>query len=171
MSHILRAIALLLLAWWIINAALTLSADAIDPPIATENPDPIVIDFADWVEEDAAENEHIEEALLSRAHAIENCTITYYCAERRPHICGTGDGITASGLMVQPYVSCAVDPRIIPLGSDVMVDYGDGELHYYRADDIGGGVKGDHIDLCVSSHKEALNLGVTTATVYWVEAE
>lgn len=115
------------------------------------------------------ENEKIEAALLERAHKIETCTITYYCAERYPHICGTGDGITASGTEVVPYVSCAVDKNVIPLGSTVMVDYGDGELHYYVADDIGQWVDGNHIDLAVTTHDEAEQLGIKTATVYWCE--
>ena len=68
-----------------------------------------------------------------------------------------------------PHETCAVDPEVIPLGSAVTVDYGDGELRHYRAEDIGGGVKGNRIDICVSSHEEALELGVRTATVYWME--
>ena len=115
--------------------------------------------------EEEAENEQIEAALLARANVIENCTVTHYdcCLE----CCGKEDGITASGARATPYVSVAVDPEVIPLGSDVIVDYGDGELHYYRADDTG--VTGNHIDLCVESHEEAIALGVRTAAVYWVE--
>lgn len=115
------------------------------------------------------ENELIESALLARAHKIENCTVTHYavCVE----CCGKTDGITASGRTATPYVSVAVDPGIIPLGSDVLVDYGDGEINYYRADDTGSGVTGDHIDLCVQSYDEAVQLGVRTATVYWIGLE
>ena len=122
-------------------------------------------------ETEAEENRLIEEALLAAATRIDRCEITYYCSERRPHICGTGDGITASGTEVVPGVTCAVDPRVIPLGADVLVDFGDGELHYYRAADTGGAIKKDHIDLCVATHKEALQLGRKTATVYWVAQE
>lgn len=32
---------------------------------------------------------------------------------------------------------------------------------------IGGGVKGNAIDLCVETHEEAVDLGVRTATVWW----
>ena len=46
----------------------------------------------------------------------------------------------------------------------------DGIINYYRADDTGSAIKGNKLDLCVSSHQEAINLGVRTATVYWVEA-
>lgn len=100
-------------------------------------------------------------------HIIENCIITYYCAERYPHICGTGDGITATGDIVTPGVTCAVDPSVIPYGSIVSVDYGDGVLHEYVAQDAGAWIDGSHIDICVKSHTEALELGRRTATVYW----
>lgn len=118
------------------------------------------------------ENELIEQALLQNAVKIENVTMTHYCICRK--CCGKspddpGYGITASGRKATPYVSVAVDPDVIPLGSDILVDYGDGDIKYYRADDTGGAVKGDHIDLCVGSHQEALQLGIRTATV-WVVA-
>lgn len=116
------------------------------------------------------ENELIEQALLQNAVKIENVAMTHYCICQK--CCGKSPdnpdyGITASGRKATPYVSVAVDPDVIPLGSDVLVDYGDGEIHYYRADDTGGAVKGNHIDLCVGSHQEAINLGVNSVTV-WV---
>lgn len=112
------------------------------------------------------ENAHIEAALLEKANVIEDCTVTHYavCVE----CCGKTDGITKSGVKATPYVTVAVDPEIIPLGSDVLVDYGDGDIQYYRADDTGGAVHGAHIDLCVGSYDEAMQMGVKTATVYWV---
>lgn len=116
---------------------------------------------------DRPENDMIESALLGKAHIIEDCTVTHYdCCVA---CCGKDDGITASGVQATPGVTVAVDPDVIPLGSDVLVDYGDGEIHYYRAEDVGDAVKGSHIDLCVNSHEKALMLGRRTATVYWVE--
>lgn len=114
------------------------------------------------------ENELIEAALLARSHKLEDVTITFYCCEERPHICGTGTGITASGRRVTPYVSCAVDTDIIPLGSTIMIEY-NGEMVYLRADDTGSAVKGDHIDIAVKEHQEALSLGVKTADIWWCE--
>ena len=111
------------------------------------------------------ENERIEDALLSRSSVIDDCTVTFYCTEKYPHICGTGDGIAADGTPVLPWATCAVDPSIIPLGSTVMVDLGDGDLLTLVANDTG--VKGDHIDICVPTHDEALRLGIQTSTVYW----
>lgn len=119
-------------------------------------------------EVEATENEMIEAALLARSHKLEGVTITFYCCEARPHICGTGTGITASGRWVTPYVSCAVDTDIIPLGSTIMIEY-NGEMVYLRADDTGAAVKGNHIDIAVSGHQEALSLGVKTADIWWCE--
>ena len=119
-------------------------------------------------EVEAAENEMIEQALLARSNKLEDVTITFYCCEEYPHICGTGTGITASGRRVTPYVSCAVDTSIIPLGSTVMIEY-NGEMVYLRADDTGPAVNGNHIDIAVSGHQEALSLGVKTADVWWCE--
>lgn len=116
----------------------------------------------------ANENELIEQALLARSHKLEDVTITFYCCEARPHICGTGTGITASGRRVTPYVSCAVDPDVIPLGSTVMLEH-NGEMVYLRADDIGGSIKGKRLDIAVKGHQEALSLGVKTADIWWCE--
>lgn len=122
-----------------------------------------------YMDTEQAENELIQEALLSRAHKLENVTITHYdCCVR---CCGKSDGITASGRKATPGVTVGVDPAIIPLGSDVLVDYGAGELHYLRADDTGSSVNGKHLDVCVESHEKAISLGVKTATVYWAEQE
>ena len=114
------------------------------------------------------ENFYIQNALLAKANKIENVKVTHYCCCVK--CCGKADGITYSGVKATPGVTVAVDTSIIPLGSDVLVDYGDGIINYYRADDTGSAIKGNKLDLCVSSHQEAINLGVRTATVYWVEA-
>lgn len=56
----------------------------------------------------------------------------------------------------------AVDPAVIPLGTRLFIKgYG-----YAVADDIGGAIKGDRIDLAFDSHREAINFGVQRITVY-----
>ena len=112
--------------------------------------------------------EEPEAPVWTSYNKIENVTLTHYCICKK--CCGKDEdhpayGITASGRAAEPYVSVAVDPALIPLGSEVYVDYGDGEMRQYRADDTG--VAGAHIDLCVEGHQEALNLGVMTVTAYW----
>ena len=94
---------------------------------------------------------------------IGECTVTYYCCEPYAHVCGDGDGLTATGLPVTPGV-VAVDPEVIPLGSTVIID---GQA--YLAADTGGAVRGSHVDIAVATHQEAEDLGVTTADVWVVE--
>lgn len=125
----------------------------------------------DEVQEDF-ENEKIEAALLNRSHKLTDVTVTHYCPCQK--CCGKPEGhpaygITASGRQLVPGVSVGVDPSVIPLGSTVILDFGDGDLQYCVADDTGSGVKGNHIDLAMADHQEALEMGVRTATVYWCE--
>ena len=94
---------------------------------------------------------------------IGECTVTYYCCEPYAHVCGDGDGLTATGLPVTPGV-VAVDPEVIPLGSTVIIDGQE-----YIAADTGGAIKGNHVDIAVATHQEADALGVTTAEVWVVE--
>lgn len=95
---------------------------------------------------------------------IGECTVTYYCCEPYAHVCGDGDGLTATGLPVTPGV-VAVDPEVIPLGSTVIID---GQA--YLAADTGEAVRGNHVDIAVDTHQEALELGTRTAEV-WVVAD
>lgn len=46
----------------------------------------------------------------------------------------------------------AVDRRIIPLGSIVEIDIPGEGWHQFRAEDVGGRIKGNHIDVFVNGH-------------------
>lgn len=88
--------------------------------------------------------------------------ITYYCAEKYPHICNAGPPYqTASGTEVTAGRTIAVDPDVIPLGTPVIING-----HVYIAEDTGGAIKGNRIDIAVESHQEALNLGRNVFKVY-----
>ena len=107
---------------------------------------------------------------LERLNRIENAKITAYCICRK--CCGKDPGhpaygITASGRAAEPMISVAVDPGMIPLGSVVYIDYGDGMMYEFRADDTGGAVIGGHVDVCYPDHQSALEHGVKRADVYW----
>lgn len=85
--------------------------------------------------------------------------ITHYCA--CSICCGEySNGITASGTTAQAGRTIAVDPSLIPLGSSVVING-----HIYVAEDTGGAIKGNRIDVFVSSHSEALANGVYYAEV------
>lgn len=75
-------------------------------------------------------------------------------------------GRTASGMTTSRnpggYSTIAVDPRVIPMGSKLYIPgYG-----YAIAADTGGAIKGNKVDLYVSSSSEAYAWGVRTVTVY-----
>lgn len=88
--------------------------------------------------------------------------ISHYCCEPYKHICGDGKGLTRTGIPVHPGL-ISVDPNVIPLGSIVMIDGIE-----YIAEDTGGMIKGNKIDMAVQTHQEALNLGVYYTDVYLV---
>ena len=93
-------------------------------------------------------------------------TITHYCVEEWPHICGSGDGLTATGNKVMAWRTAAVDPSIIPYGTKMYIEgYG-----WLVAEDCGSEVKGRHIDIAVDTHYQAISMGSTVGGV-WVLIE
>ena len=59
----------------------------------------------------------------------------------------------------------AVDPSVIPLGTELYVEgYG-----YCVAEDTGGLIKGNRIDIYLDSEAECVNWGVRDVTVYILE--
>jgi len=106
---------------------------------------------------------YIKSEYLSDVETIRSLgkfKITHYCCEKYKHICGTGSGITASGTKVRPGI-VSVDPKVIPLGSTVIIDGKE-----YLAEDTGGMIKGHVIDMAVATHDEALKLGVCYSNTY-----
>lgn len=90
-------------------------------------------------------------------------SLTHYCVEKQAHICGIGNGKTYTGTIVTAGRTIAVDPKVVPLGSQVYIEgYG-----WRTAEDIGGAVDGNHIDIAVTTHDEANRLGNTNGDV-WV---
>ena len=88
--------------------------------------------------------------------------LTHYCNELYQHICGNGDGKTATGTNVTPGRTIAVDPTVIPYGTEVYIEgYG-----WRVAEDCGGAVKTNHIDVAVNLHSEANDLGVRYGGVW-----
>jgi 3D (Asp-Asp-Asp) domain-containing protein len=58
-------------------------------------------------------------------------------------------GITKSGKPVQEGVTLAVDPRVIPLGTWVLVQYPDGRVEKRQAQDTGSAIKGYKVDIYI----------------------
>ena len=77
---------------------------------------------------------------------------------------GRSDAKTKIGTRMAEGRTIAVDSRIIPLGSRVYIDgYG-----VFIAEDTGGAIKGNRIDVCVSSHSRAYQFGIDHADVYLI---
>lgn len=91
-------------------------------------------------------------------------TLTAYCPCTR--CCGKDDGITATGTLAAEGRTIAVDPRVIPYGSRVLLIFPNGTQHTYIAEDCGSGVTGNHIDVFFSDHQAARVFGVQSAMVY-----
>lgn len=75
---------------------------------------------------------------------------------------------TFLGTQIRPGV-IAVDPRIIPLGSRVYIKFPDGHGVYAVAEDTGGAIKGNRIDVAKWSMDEANKFGIQHVKVYILE--
>lgn len=97
-------------------------------------------------------------------------TMTAYCPCEK--CCGKwSDGYTATGTKATEGRTIAVDPTVIPYGSTVVAYYDNGALASYIAEDCGGGIKGNHIDVYFETHQAALEFGVQRAQIRIEEDE
>lgn len=68
---------------------------------------------------------------------------------------------TASGTIPTAGRTIGVDPSVIPFGTTVIISG-----HEYVAEDRGGAIKGNRIDIFFDDHDEALEFGRQTAEVF-----
>ena len=71
-------------------------------------------------------------------------------------------GITASGKKAK-WGTVAVDRKVIRLGSTLRIKGFPKTI--FRAEDVGGAIKGRHIDVWFPSHREALKFGVRNINI------
>lgn len=103
----------------------------------------------------------VEEFLQTWAlEEFEATAYTHVAVPGVPDINGTGDGITATGTQVREGV-VAVDPTVIPLGSQVWVE----GFGWLTAEDTGGAIKGNRIDIFHESRTLAMRWGRQNVTV------
>ena len=89
--------------------------------------------------------------------------ITHYCP--CSICCGPwSNGITSTGVTAVTNRTMAVDPTQIPYGSKVVID---GQV--YVAEDCGGAIKENCIDIYVGSHAEGESKGVYYTEVYLIQ--
>lgn len=111
--------------------------------------------------------------LENKKESLGEFKITAYCscekccgkwASNRPKDENGKDivyGSTGEVLIVG--TSVAVDPSVIPYGSQVEING-----HTYTAQDTGSAIKGNRIDVYFDGHQDALNFGVQYAEVFLI---
>ncbi|WP_120169837.1 3D domain-containing protein [Thermohalobacter berrensis] len=94
--------------------------------------------------------------------------LSYESTGKRPG--DKGYGITASGTRARRGV-VAVDPNVIPLGTKLYIKSLDGSEDYgfAVAEDTGGAIKGNRIDVFIPDREEALRFGIRKVKVYILE--
>ena len=91
--------------------------------------------------------------------------VTAYCG--CSECCGAyaeGRGDVVPGAIGEPLTanySIAVDPNVIPLGSTVTINGQE-----YKAQDTGGLIKGNRLDMYFDNHEDAIQFGVQYMEVY-----
>ena len=95
------------------------------------------------------------QAKSSNVQYLGKYKLTAYCGCRS--CSGKWGTRTASGKKAKQGRTIAVDRRKIKLGTKVKIN---GKT--YVAEDVGGGVKGKHIDVYFSSHKQTKKFGKKT---------
>lgn len=100
------------------------------------------------------------QSITANGTALGNFKLTFYCACEQ---CSGGYGNnTATGTKCTEGRTIAVDPKVIPLGSEVFIE-GFGS---FIAEDTGGAIKQNKIDIYLSDHDRCYSLGVAKANVY-----
>lgn len=106
-------------------------------------------------QEEAHEHSQEEDAALTlpdgrKLRSMGSFRLTGYCS---CYQCSEGYGnLTATGGRAAAGRTVAVDPRLIPYGTHLLING-----HEYIAEDCGGAIKKQRIDIYFNSHREASN--------------
>ena len=107
---------------------------------------------------------------IDEVHAkSELFKVTAYCSCKKCCDKDPSDkwyGITASGIQAH-WGTVAVDRNIIEFGSLLLIKEFPNTI--FTAEDVGGAIKGNHIDIWFPSHEEALEFGVKKIFVEIIE--
>lgn len=112
------------------------SADETEPSIVAVSPEP-----PEWTS-------------LGEFKLTGYCTCSECCD-------GYADGYTATMTTATPGRTIAVDPTVIPYGTEVKIN---GDI--FIAEDCGEAIKGNRIDMLCANHELAEKFGVQYADVY-----
>ena len=131
-------------------------------------------DIEDSTEESTVETETDKEVDTSQAIqpiSLGKFRLTAYCpcekccgewANKRP-VDENGNKIVygSTGERLSENYSIAVDPTVIPYGTEIIING-----HTYKAQDCGGSIKGNRIDIYMLDHQEASDFGIKYAEVF-----
>ena len=120
--------------------------------LEAEPEESIVIETTEVVETESEPEEVLKS--LGTFKLTAYCPCTKCCGEN-------AKGITSTGTIATEGRTIAVDPRIIPYGTEVIING-----YTYIAEDCGGAIKSNRIDIFFENHSEALEFGVQRAEVF-----
>ena len=108
---------------------------------------------------DSYEAEQVGQASSGFGRSLGYFTCTAYCG---CSYCSEGYGsMTATGVYARANHTIAVDPSVIPYGTWVVING-----ITYKAEDCGGGIKGNEIDIYFEDHAATEAFGVRTCEVF-----
>lgn len=130
---------------------ITVSESEIEPPITEPT-----VEVVEVVESEPTENIEtepiVEEEFEEEVEPIK-FKVTAYCPCKK--CSGKWGKMTSTGVIAKAGRTIAVDPKYIPYGTKVTING-----NTYVAEDCGGAIKGNRIDIYFDSHQEALAFGV-----------
>ena len=144
------------LAGAVLGVSINTIAHTCDTPKVNETPkveEKVVIETNPKVETDV---------IVEKKISLGEFKVTAYCP--CPECSAQWGDTTYTGTMAEAGRTIAVDPEVIPLGSEVEID-GD----TYIAEDIGGAVKGNHVDIYFNTHDAAIEWGRQFKEVLLIE--
>ncbi|MCF6147634.1 MAG: hypothetical protein E3K37_03145 [Candidatus Kuenenia sp.] len=106
---------------------------------------------------------------MDREVSAEIFTVTGYCSCEKCCDKSPDDewyGITATGTKAR-WGTIAVDRKIIRLGSELRIEGFENII--FKAEDVGGAIKGKRIDIWFPDHREALRFGKQKRNVWYDE--
>lgn len=106
----------------------------------------------------------IESTQSTQTIAIQASFYTAFCSEGCTGTTATGIDVSKSQYFEGRRI-IAVDPNFIALGSTGILTLSNGESYSIVAQDTGGAIKGNRIDVLVASEGEAIALGRLTGTI------
>ena len=111
----------------------------------------------DCIQQDFKNEQAVTEEEPVHQEIRRKVIITGYCNEKYPHICNNGDfNNTATMTIPTPGRTIAVDPSVIPYNTNVFIPGVGNRV----AEDCGGAIKGNRVDILFNTHQEALEFGI-----------